>query len=204
MPKGPIVRAAMLAGFLAVVSLGVLGLLAVPSVGKALGPLACEAGETMIAHTSNYSGYGRSGTSVTYACLGPAGERTLGFFDLVKPALLIHFGFFAIVVFPLCLMLFARTARRAPTVHGFEPAGGFDMSTIEDLTEMALKLAKSHPSGTYTTTQRQFTIVSDGKDIEQAPEDPVEALRALTRMRDEGLITSAEYEAKKAEILASL
>lgn len=56
------------------------------------------------------------------------------------------------------------------------------------------------------STQTRKTIVVNGQVIDAADggSDPAERLRRLTALRDQGLITEAEYQAKRAQVLEDL
>lgn len=99
--------------FLMLVSIGFLGFLAMPGVGNMLGPWVCEAGETMIDVQTPYSRPGESGVSVEYFCETPDGERkSVGFLDMVKPALMFYAAFFLFVVWPLITFIRVRRVSR--------------------------------------------------------------------------------------------
>jgi Short C-terminal domain len=51
---------------------------------------------------------------------------------------------------------------------------------------------------------RANVVVHDARAVDPSGEDPAERLAQLRQLRDQGLITAADYEAKKAEILAGL
>lgn len=55
--------------------------------------------------------------------------------------------------------------------------------------------------GAITATITSYLIATGGKSIEA---DPVQGIRELGRLRDEGTITAAEFEAAKARLLATI
>ena len=88
--------------FIALVSTGVLGLLAIPAVGQLFGPVICADQETMVYETYSWSSGGESGTDVIYFCESTAGEREeVSFWRLLVAGAGAWYGLVLVVVWPL-------------------------------------------------------------------------------------------------------
>lgn len=99
--------------FVALVSSGCLGLLAIPAVGVQLDPLICEEGETMVYETYSYSTGSESGVNVEYYCDVNGDRREVGFFELLSRGALVYFGAIFVIVWPLStIMRFRREQNR--------------------------------------------------------------------------------------------
>ncbi len=99
--------------FVALVSSGCLGFLAIPAVGAQFGPLVCEEGESMTYETYSWSNGSESGTSVDYYCNSGDGEpREVGFFELLLPGAAVWYAFVFVLVWPLGVLSRLRKGRR--------------------------------------------------------------------------------------------
>lgn len=99
--------------FVALVSSGCLGFLAIPAVGSQFGPLVCDDGETMTYETYSWSNGGESGTSVDYYCDNGAGEpREVGFFELLLAGAAVWYAFVFVIVWPWGVIARLRKGRR--------------------------------------------------------------------------------------------
>lgn len=79
---------------------------------------------------------------------------------------------------------------RSPTVPGATPA--VDLGAILGQVSEAVRRGRAN------------VVVHDTQVVDLSGEGPAERLAQLKALRDQGLITAADYEAKKAEILAGL
>ena len=87
--------------FIAVVSTGVLGCLAIPWVGQQFGPVVCEPGEEMVYETYSWSNGSESGTNVEYYCESRNGRREVAFWQLLAAGAAAWYGLVFVVVWPL-------------------------------------------------------------------------------------------------------
>ncbi|MCB2066466.1 MAG: SHOCT domain-containing protein [Erythrobacter sp.] len=175
-------------GFLMVCGLGLLGLLAIPSVGEAMGPLVCESEQTMVSETQSYHLPGENGEEVFYFCQDASGKREqVGMGALLGWGLVVYAGFGLVVVWPLVTLFMFRARRRAAALF---PAGGLE--------GLASRIRVQ------TRQQHGWQSPPPAPPAPRSGDSPAERLRALDSLHAEGLITDSEYAAKKAEILREL
>lgn len=87
--------------FIAVVSTGMLGFLAIPWVGQQFGPLVCDSGE-MTYETYSWSTGNESGINVVYYCDdGDGAPEEVSFWRLLLAGGLSWYGLVLVVVWPL-------------------------------------------------------------------------------------------------------
>jgi hypothetical protein len=78
------------------------------------------------------------------------------------------------------------------------PAG---MESIEPSPPALPPATENPPDATSPTTTHEPTVATDGASDADLAEDPIETIRRLGGLRDSGLISAEEFEAKKAELL---
>ncbi len=97
--------------FLMVCSVGLVALSAIPSVGVQLGPLVCEAGETMVYETTRWSSPGRSGESVAYFCESETGRTPADTSQIIFWAAIAYVVLWMLIVWPIVTLFRYRSAR---------------------------------------------------------------------------------------------
>ena len=174
-----------------------------PPIAFIATPLVC-AGEVEV-ELQNYSYRpGQSGVTRTIWCLSggeggkPAREDIT--FKAVGASFLIYSGIAFVLLQLLWWMLRPRVAglfRWKGTRGRSAPIAGVDLSSILS------QVAEAVERGDAKVSVRSMTAdLRDGDG--PAGDDPADRLATLKQLRDRGLISAAEYEAKKAEILSRL
>ena len=188
------------------------GVAVYPPIATVATPLVCS-GEVEV-ESQNYSYRpGQSGVTRTIYCLsenagGKAAReditlKTIGAAFLVYSV--IAFLILRLLVVPLLRRRFAGVLRRAG-IRGAPDAGvtgGGGAGTGVDLQSILAQVAEAVERGEAKVTVRDHRFVAPGGDG-PADDDPAERLAQLKRLYDRGLISAADYETKKAEILAGL
>ncbi len=88
--------------FIAFVSTGFLGFLAIPAVGQVLGPVVCVGEDQMVYETHSWSSGRSSGTEVDYFCENELGQReTVSFWRLFVAGVAGWYGLVLVTVWPL-------------------------------------------------------------------------------------------------------
>jgi hypothetical protein len=187
--------------------LATAGVAVYPPMAFVAKPLICS-GELTV-ESQNYSYRpGQSGVTRTFWCAsGEAGGkpvrdevtfRAVGASFLVYSA--ISFALLRFLVVPL-LRRRLRDAWQARVGRGASLAGA-PPGTRTDLQSILSQVADAVKSGEARVNVRSMgvTIPPDGPP----DDDPAERLAQLKRLYEQGLITAADYEAKKAEILSGL
>lgn len=91
--------------FLMVCFVGLVALMAIPSVGEQLGPIVCSAGEVMVAQTTPYSLPGESGTSVDYFCESDAGRIPVDMSRMIFAAVIAYVIAWMVIVWPIISLI---------------------------------------------------------------------------------------------------
>ena len=246
------IRALPKVGFLMVVCLGALALLAVPPVARQLAGFVCESGESIVHTTTNQTRAFENRSSIDYNCQGPGGTRPVDPPQLILAALIVYVLFFIAVVWPLVIFLQRRGAARTQfmmeqgipgtarvlaasptnTLINDQPVVEIEMEIFPEgqpSFRKSVKRAIPHilipqfqpgnefpvmvdPSGNQKIMTRFDQIASVSASTMgagaapsyAAQHDDAHRLRALKKLREEGLIDGDEYEAKKQEILREL
>ena len=171
---GILVAVSLFAGVMA----GTAGAALFPSMFRVAGPLIC-AGEIDIVSQSYSYKPGQRGVSRTVYCVTNGGaERKDVTFRAVFASVLAY----SVLALPIVALLMAPLARRLSTA-------------FSALTE-ATRLHRGLP--------RASIVMQAPAEASRSADDTARRLAELKRLRDAGLITEADYEAKKAEILAAL
>jgi Short C-terminal domain len=82
-------------------------------------------------------------------------------------------------------------------LQGSIAASGGDMA-------VAMQGIQNTYAGTADAAGRAYLAEKEAADAKAAADDPAERLKKLSQLKDAGLVTDEEFEAKKAEILADL
>ena len=164
-----------------------------PPVSTVAAPLICSG--TVEVQSDYYSVRpGESGVSRTIYCVSGAGKAARD--DITWSAIGVAFLIYSALAFLLLRFLVApwlrRRAERALLAAGIRsPTNPNAAASPADLRSILSQVSEA--------VQRGRANVVDRSD-----DRPAERLAQLKQLRDQGLITASEYEAKKAEILAGL
>jgi hypothetical protein len=224
--KGRAIIAALIAGFLACMCAGP-GFAAIPSTITWVGWAVCPEGSTVTPVKHSRAG----GYTVSVACVDSDGRSVpTNEFKGMTALFGIYFGiYFAIMLFVLLLL---STRSRAPVTppalrqplrpdHEQELrsllAAGQKIQAVKrvrELTGLGLKEALDQvnwleraPQGASSASSSLWGTPaeqSSGFGSDSADERTSEKLRELKDMLDQGLITQADYEAKKRDLLARM
>lgn len=186
-----------------------------PPIAFIATPLVCS-GEVEV-ESQNYSYRpGQSGVTRTIWCTtsAAAGGKPARE-DITLKAMGAAFIVYSAIAFVLLQLLwmmmrprvtglFRVPGRSAAAGEGFG-GGGLGGAGV-DLPSILAQVAESVKSGEAKVTVRNmaFDLRDDGGPGDAEGEDPAERLERLKRLYDQGLITAAEYQAKRSEILAGL
>ena len=184
------------------------GMAIYPPVTGIATPLLCS-GE--VAHESQRYSYqpGQQGITRTIYCrtggAKEAGEditmKAVGLSFLLYSAIAFVLLFF--IVMPLLRRRFARAieSTRAFTTGATPGATGAAASSV-DLHSILARVAEAVRSGDGKVVVRNMSF--DAPDGPGDDADAAERLGLLRELRDQGLISAEDYEAKKAEILSGI
>ena len=165
-----------------------------PPVSTVAAPLIC-AGTVEV--ESNYYSVrpGENGVSRTIHCTagtGKAAARDDITWKAIGVAFLIYSGIAFLILRFLVAPWLRRRAERTLLAAGIRsPADPSRAASPADLRSIMTQVSDAVRRGRANVAA-------------QSGEDPAERLAQLKQLRDQGLITAADYEAKKAEILAGL
>lgn len=202
------------AGFIALMLASVGGAL-FPNTLYLVGSIVCP-GRQPVVETQSFSLLGESGYSVHMSCVGVDGQREEG------KEFLAFFALTGVYFVALMAVFWLFSLRPKPIVQQMEPQAMPDLDVASDaevresiergnliqaikrvreLTGVGLKEAKD-----YVEALRAGALPasSPARQAETSPSDPVQRMKQLKQMLDDGLITAQEYEAKKADILSRL
>lgn len=181
--------------------IGTAGVAVHPPIAFIATPLVC-AGEVEV-ESQNYSYRpGQSGVTRTIWCVtrGEGGKPARD--DITFKAIGASFLVYSAIAFVLLQLLwwmlrprFAGLFRRK--VPRAAQIAGLDLSTI--LSQVAEAVERGDAK---VSVRNMTTDLRDGDG--PAGDDLAERLATLRQLRDQGLITAAEYEAKRAELLSRL
>jgi hypothetical protein len=93
----------------------------------------------------------------------------------------------------------AGAFRRAPRIEGARAAAGVDLSSVLSRVAEAVERGDAR----VRVREQSFDLRGEGVPGNAAP-DAAARLETLRRLHEQGLITAAEYQAKRAEILSGL
>ena len=175
-------------------------------------PLVC-AGEVEVESQSYSYRPGQRGVTRTLWCLsddgGPAGKPARE--DITGSAMLAAFAVYSAIAFVPLQLLAWRLRRRvaglfrwkgARVVPGGGAAGAADAGV--DLSAILAQVAEAVERGDARVTVRNMEVGARDEGGPVDEEDPAERLVQLKRLYDRGLITAAEYQAKRAAIVSRL
>lgn len=177
-----------------------------PSMNKIAKPFVCPRGEMQVETHGYYPSPGTTVTTLTWYCVDTASgeKRELGIFPMVLYAGLIYGLLLFLVIF---LFMFIRS-NRSP---GADPQSRLEKANAslehakqyraqaEEFREQAeLFRARAERSDDPLEIFRQPV---PGKS---APQDTLERMKELKKLRDANLISETEYQDKRAEILKGL
>ena len=209
------------AGFVAIMLAGpgtlIISLIA-PDFLRVTEKVVCPQGKGQILWRDNSYGSTRSTEMLMY-CLDAEGVRSKE--TVTLPAIGLLFGVYFVVLAPLSLFLLSHQG--LGTLAGttaMRPAGALIDSQVRDLiargqTVEAIRLVRE-ATGVGLTEAKVYVarlgraevarFTDEGKAVTTGAnaEGQVAKLRELKQMLEEGLITPAEYETKKREILSEL
>ena len=204
-------RSALLLIFVWCLFMGVtaisIGLGAVfPSMNRIAKPFVCPRGEMQVESQNYYPSPGTTVTTLTWYCVDAASgeKRELGIFPMVLYAGLIYGLLLFLVIF---LFMFIRSNRSpgADPQHRLEKANASleqakqYRAQAEEFREQAeLFRARAEQSNDPLEIFRQPV---PGKP---APQDTLERMKELKKLRDANMISETEYQDKRAEILKGL
>ena len=181
-------------------------------------PLVCS-GEVEVESQSYSYRPGQSGVTRTLWCLGDDGGGTgkPAREDITGPAMLAAFAVYSAITFVPLQLLAWRLRRRAAGLFRWKgvrippgPGGAGAADAGGDLSAILAQVAEAVERGDARVTVRKMEVGTrdEGGPVDEGgptdEDDPAERLVRLVRLRDEGLITLAEYQAKRAEILSRL
>ena len=181
-----------------------------PPIAFIATPLVCS-GEVEV-ESQNYSYRpGQSGVTRTIWCLsgGQGGKPARE--DITFKAIGASFLIYSAIAFVLLQLLWWMLRPRLAGLFRWKgpragPAAGLDLSGPAaglDLSSILSQVAEAVERGDAKVSVRSMTAdLRDGDG--PAGDDPADRLATLRQLRDQGLITAAEYEAKRAEILSRL
>lgn len=133
--------------------------------------------------------------------------------DITLKAVFASFVVYSLIAFVLLRVLVVPLLRRRfrDRLEGaglrFAPRSGPgpDPGAPVDLDDILARVSDAVAQGRANVVVRNMRFGAPGPDAPgDAPGDPAVRLAELKALRDQGLITAADYEAKKAEILAGL
>jgi hypothetical protein len=172
-----------------------------PPVSTVAAPLIC-AGAVEV--DSNYYSVrpGENGVSRTIHCVSGSGKAAARD-DITWKAIGLAFLIYSAIAFLILRFLVApwlrRRAERALLAAGIRspanpnaPASPADLRSILNQVSAAVQRGQAN------------VVVHDTQVVDLSDDDPAGRLAQLKQLRDQGLITAADYEAKKAEILSGL
>ena len=185
--------------------LATAGVAVYPPIAFIASPLVCSGEVEVVSQNYSYRP-GQSGVTRTFYCAsGNVGGKPVRD-DITFKAIGASFLVYSAIAFVLLRLLLvplrrrvAAAARRiaapSPTIAGAAPGPRADLQSILSQVADAVKRGEAR-------------VRVHGADFGVPPgtagEDPAERLAQLKRLHDQDLITAADYEAKKAEILSGL
>jgi hypothetical protein len=127
--------------------------------------------------------------------------------EIILQAAGVSFLLYAVIVFLLLRFLVApwmrrRVGRALPGAGMRSPAGPDEAAAPADLRSILAQVSEAVARGAPRVTVRNVSVDASGAGEERGA--VAERLARLKQLRDEGLITAGDYEAKKAEILSGL
>ena len=172
-------------------------------------PFICDGTAEVESQSYSYRP-GQSGVTRTLWCVreGDAGGKPARD-DITTKAMAASFLVYSAIAFValqlLAWWLWRRAAERFGRLFvrrrgGGTSAGGVDLSSL--LSQVAEAVERGNAQ--VEVRSRTVDLRGDGNPDGIAARDPAERLERLERLRDQGLITAAEYQAKRAEILSGL
>lgn len=186
-----------------------------PAVSTWSAPLACSG--TVEVDSSYYTTQqGGNGVSRTISCVtgeGKTGARD----DITWQAMGIAFLIYSALAFLIARFLVApwlrrRTARTLEAAGIVSPADPARPASSADLKDIFARVSEAVARGEANVVVRNVTMDASNADLSGldlsgahlAGGDPAQRLAQLRQLRDQGLISAEDYEAKKGEILSGL
>lgn len=178
-----------------------------PPVTRVAAPLVCAGG--MLDYQSHGTSYRPGEYTITrtiYCVEGGAGPKGDAREDVTLNAAGVSFLIYSAIAFILlrfiALPLLRRRFRAAlEGVPGLRPPGADSSGAPFAVAEILERVKQAVERGGGSMTVRGAAF--DPSD-EHSGDDPASRLARLKALRDQGLITAADYESKKAEILSRL
>ena len=174
-----------------------------PPVTRVAGPLICAGGTLDYeSHGASYRPGEYTVTRTIYCVAGAAGAKGGAREEVTLRAVGVSFLIYATIAFILLRFVALPLLRRRLRAvlkgsPGLRPPGGTTFG-VEEILER-VKQAVERGGGSVVVRGSSFHPSDAGPD-----DDLAARLARLKDLRDQGLITAADYEAKKAEILSRL
>lgn len=178
-----------------------------PPVTAVANPIVCSGEVVYESHGASYRPGEYTVTREIYCQQsGPKGAREDITLKAVGVSFLIYSAIFFVILGFVVRPLLRRRYRDAlasirarPAVVGSSFTGAPDQAGPVDVQDILARVSEAMKSGEAKVVVRDLSVGDPNEDSDLA-----ERLARLKQLRDQGLITDVDYEAKKAELLSRL
>lgn len=175
------------------------GMAIYPPVTALANPLICSGA---VDYVSTFYSYrpGQTGIERTIYCVadGPKGAREDVTLKAIGVSFLIYSAVFFLILGFIVRPLLRRRYREAMASLQAQPGGPTGAAPV-DVQDILARVSEAMKSGEANVVVRNVSVDAAGGDGDLA-----DRLSRLKELRDQGLITAEDYEAKKAELLSRL